>query len=162
MNGCVFAGTFDPITIGHEEIIRLCIKKYGKVMVVVGQNPQKTQMLSESDRLELVKATFSGEPQVQVVLYSLVKDKYAEFLKNSGFTVYIRGIRNQRDLELEDKMKSINAKLYPFISTEYIYAKNNVEVSSSMVRDAIANGQNFLKYIPQKAQKLAQKIMLNK
>ncbi len=165
MKGCVFAGTFDPITVGHEQIINKSLSVYGRVLVVVGKNPKKTSFLSEEDRVALVKAAFDGLENVAVVAYSQVENGYADFLKDSGYTVYVRGIRNQADLQMENAMKQVNAKLYPFIQTDYVYAEGEVaQVSSSLVRQLIAEGKDWLHLIPPKAKSLAKKIVdrLNK
>lgn len=160
MKGCVFAGTFDPITIGHEHVINECLSKYGKVLVVVGKNPRKTQLFSEEDRVALIKQAFSGQKDVEVLAYSTKADGYAEFLRQNDYDVYVRGIRNQADLKMENAMKDINAKLYPFIKTEYINVTGEVaSVSSSDVRERILNGKDWLEYIPQKAQSLAKSLV---
>lgn len=150
MKTCVFAGTFDPITLGHQNVIQKCLEKYQKVLVVVGQNPNKTTFFTESQRLRMVEKTFENQENVQVVAYSSLKDEYAEFLKSQNVTVYVRGIRNQNDLEFERLMEQKNKEIYPFIVTEYEYCDEQfASISSTLVRDAIKNGADYNKFVPQ-------------
>lgn len=159
MKTCVFAGTFDPITVGHYDIVKKCAEKYQKVLVVIGQNPEKQCMLSESQRLQTVKKAFEGILGVEVYLYSSLQERYADFLKEQNATVYVRGIRNQKDLEFEKKMEEKNKKIYPFITTEYIWSEDYQEVSSSAVKQKIKEGKEFLSLIPQNARAFLQEIL---
>lgn len=149
MNVCLFAGTFDPITIGHVNVIEKCIKQYNKVILVIGQNPQKSTFFSEEQRFMLVKQAFKDNPNVEVYLYSQYKDDYLKFLKDKKVTVYARGIRNQTDIDFERNMEQANKVLYPFIKTEFIYCDNDYKkVSSSTVKNLIERGENYLQFIP--------------
>ena len=147
MKVCVFAGTFEPFTVGHEQIVRKCIEKFDKVYVVIGKNPNKQSLLTDAEKLEIISACFCGA-NVCVVAYSQIAD-YSKFLKEKGITVYVRGIRDDKDLEFERKMEKENLKLYPFIQTEYVYADLPFkEVSSTLVRQKIANGESVAHLIP--------------
>lgn len=160
---CVFAGTFDPITIGHERIINECVKRYGKVIVVIGDNPHKTTMFSCEDRKKAVQATFSSTDKVQVILYDDYSENYSEFLIKNGITTYVRGIRNDTDIEFENAYKKVNEKLYPFIQTVYIKAdEDKAFISSTAVREMIASGKDYKKYVPQAAYETIKKILQTK
>ena len=149
MKTCVFAGTFDPVTTGHKNIIDKCLELFDKVLLVVGRNPQKSCLLSESDRIKLLKLLYGDNDRVEVVLYSDYQDNYTEFLQSKNACVYARGIRNDIDLEFEKAMEEKNKKLYPFIKTEYINCdKEYKNVSSTLVKSAIKDGKEFLQYIP--------------
>ncbi|MBR5900061.1 MAG: pantetheine-phosphate adenylyltransferase [Clostridia bacterium] len=150
MKGCVFAGTFDPITVGHQNVIEKCLKAYGKVLVVVGKNPKKTCAFTEKDRLDWTKRTFKDYTGVEVIAYSQIEGEYADYLKEKGYLIYARGIRDQKDLEMENAYKDINAKIYPFVTTEYVYPDERfATVSSSMVKQKMILGQDYLEFIPQ-------------
>ena len=154
MKTCVFAGTFDPITIGHYFIIDKCSKQYEKVLVVIGQNPKKQCLLNEEQRLALVKKAFGDHINVQVYLYSTYKERYADFLKENNATVYVRGIRDQKDFEFEKQMEQKNKEIYPFITTEYIWCDEYKEVSSSLVKQNVLEGKEYISLIPEKARQL--------
>jgi len=149
-NNCVFAGTFDPITIGHTQLINKCIENYDKVFVVVGENPNKTPLLPISVRLDAVKQTFNDK--VIVVNYQDYKENYRKFLLDNDIKFYVRGIRNDIDLEYEKEYAQKNAKLYPEITTVFIKADEELkDVSSSVIRELIQNKKDYLSFIPQGA-----------
>ncbi len=150
MESCVFAGTFDPVTKGHENVINKCIKKYRKVFVVVGINDKKQSFFSEEERLFFLKELYKEQKKVEVLAYSKLKDNYAEFLKENQVSVYVRGIRNEKDLEYENSQIEKNKKLYPFIKTEYIKVKKLNEISSSFVKELILTGKDFSEFVPKK------------
>ncbi|MBR2870565.1 MAG: 16S rRNA (guanine(966)-N(2))-methyltransferase RsmD [Clostridia bacterium] len=158
-SACVFAGTFDPVTIGHVDIIEKCEKKFDKVYVVIGQNPQKKSLFTQSQREDLLKLCFKNNKKVEVLCYSALKENYAEYLKKQGVTVYVRGIRNEIDLEYEKKSEQVNKSLYPFITTEYIECENQFKgVSSTLVKEQILKGDysNIPNSITQKIKEFLQ------
>jgi pantetheine-phosphate adenylyltransferase len=140
-SACVFAGSFDPVTIGHQEIIQKCADKFQKVFVVIGQNPKKECLFTENERQQLLQLCFKDNPKIKVIKYSDFGESYGDFLKDQGVTVYVRGIRNQLDLDFEKQNEQINNRLYPFITTEYVWCSDSVkEVSSTLVKKAILKG----------------------
>lgn len=149
MKNCVFAGTFDPITKGHFNIIEKCSKIYKEVFVVIGKNQDKTCFFSEKDRLCLTKKALSKIKNVQVVLYSTYQNDYTEFLKENDVKDYVRGIRNDVDLEFEEGYKKVNATLYPFIETVYIRPDKEYEnISSTIVKTLIKENKDYTNLIP--------------
>ena len=82
MKNAVFAGTFDPLTVGHVNIINKCLKAYGRVIVVVGENPDKKPLFPRSVRLKALKAAFGGEGRVDVLSYADVKN-FPAYLKEN-------------------------------------------------------------------------------
>lgn len=155
MNGnsrvCVFAGTFDPVTAGHENIIEKCLGKYSRVIVVLGDNPDKTPFFTLEDRLRLLKTLFADDPRVEITTFAERSANYAEFLRDNGVTDYVRGIRNEKDREYEDAYARKNAELYPFVKTVYFAPGTEFAgVSSSLVRERIKNGADFSPFIPKK------------
>ena len=183
MAKCVFAGTFDPITIGHADIINQCATKYQKVLVVIGRNPLKDCLLTEPERLALTKKAFENNKKIEVVLYSDYLDKYPQFLqengevvlfsdyhdnypqflKDNGYTVYVRGVRNQVDYDFERQMEQKNLSKYPFITTEYVWSSEEMAgVSSSLVKRLIVDGKDYKKYIPKECHELLQQLLNNK
>lgn len=154
----VFAGTFDPVTVGHESVILKALDKYGRVLVVLGENPNKTPFFSKKDRLTMLKETFLKKRGVEIYDYSVIDD-YAEFLKGENAAVYVRGIRNEEDIQYEKDYEKKNAELYPWVKTEYISAEEYAGVSSGKVRLGLKNGQDVSPFIPEKARKLFKNII---
>ena len=153
MKTCIFAGTFDPITVGHESVIKKCIDKYGKVLVVVGSNAEKSTFFTDKERTKLVSQTFSDYSAVTVLNYLEIEDEYKEYLMQSGARIYIRGIRNRKDLKFEKKMKKRNKEIYPFIKTKFIKCSKKYKgVSSSEVRALITSGGDYIDLVPKQIQ----------
>ena len=143
---CVFAGTFDPVTKGHLDIIKKAENEFFKVHVAVMVNKDKTPMFPLATRLELLNTLFAGDPQVTVV-YSdgLVVD----YLKKVGTDYYVRGVRNAEDLEYEKKNEELSRAIYPDIKTIYYKAdKSLIKCSSSAFKEAYFSGGNYKKYLP--------------
>lgn len=145
---CVFAGTFDPVTKGHENVIDKCLKTYARVFVVIGENGDKTPAFSLAERKEILTCALKNKPRVTVEAYSDYKDRYAEFLKENGITAYVRGIRSEKDIEYENAYLKVNAKLYPFVKTVYITPDAEfANISSSLVRETLNKGEDVSAYL---------------
>lgn len=141
---CVFAGTFDPVTKGHENIIKRCLKEYSRVVVVIGENADKSPLFSLEQRKRFLLTALRGYKRVTVTTFAEHKSNYAEFLKDNEITVYVRGVRSEKDREYEENYARKNAVYYPFVKTEYMIAENGLDgISSSLVRDRISVGADF-------------------
>ncbi len=146
MKTCVFAGTFDPITTGHEFVIKKCLTVFDKVVVAVGDNKAKSPLFSESERISLIEKTFENEPRVEVKRFD---GMLVDFMKENGITVNVRGIRNQDDYKYETTMSRYNLDMYPELLTVYIPTPVELEyISSSAVRNIIALKGDCSKYLP--------------
>ena len=152
---CVFAGTFDPIHIGHINIIGKCAKLYNKVFVVLGENQSKKEYFTREQRLEILKTAVKEIDKVEVIDYLDYKERYIDFLNKNGVKVYVRGIRDQKDIKFEEKYKNKNQKIYPFINTIYISADSEVVgVSSTLIKEKIKKGESIKEYLPKNCYKL--------
>lgn len=150
MKKCVFAGTFDPFTNGHKDIVERCITLFDKVFIVVGENPSKVPLFDIETRLAAIRAEYDGNPAVCVTAYSQTDD-YARFLKDNGITAYVRGIRDERDLAYERQFEAQNKKLYPDVQTVYLFAEGQKGVSSTLVRSLLQEGKDVANLIPPRA-----------
>lgn len=160
----VYAGTFDPITIGHENSVLSALDIFGKLYLVIGENPKKTPYLTMEERFELVKATFIGK-NVEILKYSDFENQnaYTDFLTENGVKYYVRGIRNTEDFSYEKKAEKRNSYIYPNIVTVYLFCRKEFKnVSSSKVKSLIKKDENAELYIPVSAQKLFAEIMLKR
>lgn len=160
----VYAGTFDPVTVGHEQSVLSALSAFNKVILVVGENAKKEPVFSEEERTELVKAAFQGK-NVEVVRYSdfAGETEYAEFLKKSSVIYYVRGIRSEADFAYEKKAERRNSAVYPFIKTAYIFCDEKFKaVSSTKVKTLIKKGADASDLIPESARKLFAEIMREK
>ena len=147
MKKCVFAGSFDPVTVGHEQTVVKCLKLFDEVVIGLLDNPEKTYAFSIEQRLEFLQKTFFkyGE-KVRVVRH---QGLLVDLLKKEGTPVYVRGIRNAVDYAYESQTNDINTELYPEILTVYLPCeKAHLAVSSSNVRTLLKNGKDVEKYLP--------------
>lgn len=133
MRIAVFAGTFDPITKGHEYVVNKALESFDKVYIVIACNDQKTPFFTTEERREFIKSTFDLNDRVEVFVHDgLMMD----FMKEKGLTHYIRGIRNDTDLSYEKKMLDFNKGVYPELNTVFIYSpKTYGKITSTAVRE---------------------------
>ena len=157
-DGCAFyAGTFGPVTVGHYSSLKATADGFGKVIAVVGENPDKTPIFSEEERENLLKRAFSGDGRISVVRYSQFggKDGYIKFLKDSGARYFVRGIRNEEDFAYEKKAERRNSAEYPDFQTAYIFCEEEYRrVRSKAVRARLKKGGDVTEFIPENAREL--------
>ena len=145
MKKAVFAGTFDPITKGHEKVIEKASKLFDEVIVAVCVNPKKSTVFSKEIRLEMIKLVVSKYKNVKAVIHDgLVVD----LMKNEGAIYYVRGVRNNTDYLYENEMYFLNKQLYPELVTMYFPCEEELTtISSTKVREAIKNGEDLQNYL---------------
>ncbi len=144
---CVFAGTFDPLTVGHTYVINKCLECFDRVVVAVGVNSDKSPLFSLSERMDMIKKAFCGEQRVEVKSFD---GMLVDFMKRENITVNVRGVRNNDDYKYEANMASFNEDMYPEITTVFIPTPLSLShVSSSAVRSIISYGADIDKYVPQ-------------
>ena len=149
MKTCVFAGTFDPFTNGHEFIVNKCLDIFDRVIIAVGVNVDKKPMFTTRQRVNAIKSVFADNKKVKVYSFS---GMLVDFMKNKGVTVTVRGLRNADDYKYETTMADYNADLYPEITTLYIPTPANLSyVSSSAMRNILGLKGDIKEYIPEKA-----------
>lgn len=146
MKKCVFAGTFDPFTVGHEDTVRKCLALFDEVVVAVAENKQKRCMFSAQARVQMIRAVFADEPRVRVMRW---KGVIADLLKREGTPFYVRGIRNTVDFEYENADFYASRDLDPSLITLYIPAEQkHLHVSSTLVKNCIAFEKPYREYVP--------------
>ena len=135
----LYAGSFDPITNGHLNIIERAAKMYDSLTVVVVANPSKTGLFSIDERLEIVREVIKHIPNAEVDCFSGL---LADYVNGKGFTAYVRGIRSAADFESEIRMAQMNARLFT-CDTEIVFLMTEPEysfISSSMVKEVASLG----------------------
>lgn len=142
---CVFAGTFDPPTLGHEALIRDCLQIFDEVVVAIMVNPAKTPCFTVAQRKEMLSLAFGKENRVRVVEFS---GTVAELLAQEQTKVYVRGIRNGTDLDFENANFYASCKLDDTITAVYLPCRQHLlHVSSSMVRNSLRFGTSIDEYV---------------
>lgn len=147
----VYAGTFDPITIGHLWMIEQGAMLFDKLTVAIGINPEKRCMFSARDRLEMLKQSVERFPNVGTD--SFANKFLIAYAQSIGARVVLRGIRTESDYEYERTMRNINGDLNSCITTVFLMPPRGIaEISSSMVKGLIGpEGWEAIvrKYLPE-------------
>lgn len=143
----IFPGSFDPFTKGHQAIVEQALQFCDKVVVAIGENIAKNSLLELEARLRLIKDVYASEPRVEVTSYNSLT---VELASEMGATIIIRGVRNTIDFEYERTMAQTNLRLNPQIRTVFLATPAELmDVSSSMVRELLAFGQQVGHLLPE-------------
>lgn len=142
----MFAGSFDPPTLGHLDIIRRAAVIFDKLFVVIAVNPDKHYMFTPSDRREMLNEMTSDFENVEVCTW----DGYSvEFASQHNVGVMVRGIRTKEDFEYEYGMANTNRKLLPDIETILIPADPRYfDISSSKIKHKLSKGEDVKSLVP--------------
>ena len=145
MKKAVFPGSFDPITLGHCEIIEKACEIFDEVIVSVGNNSDKNYRFSLNQRLKFISDEFKNNSKVYVEKYQGLT---VDFCKNKNIKHIVRGLRNPADFEFEKKIALFNNSLENVETIFFLTSPKNAFISSSMVREIMDNGGNFEKFVP--------------
>jgi len=145
MRKAVFPGSFDPITLGHTDIIERALPLFDEIILAIGTNSNKNYMFSLEERLHFLKETFKNEPKITVTTYQgLTVDFCKE--QNAGFL--LRGLRNAQDLEFEKAIGQTNYKMSGIDTLFFITSSGKSHISSTVVRDIIRNNGDYEFMVP--------------
>ena len=148
---CVFAGTFDPPTLGHKNMIEACASLCDEVVVAVMHNPDKAPCFTVEQRKEMLALDVGGLPSVRSVDFS---GTVAELLEKEDTKIYVRGIRNGIDLDYENANFYASKKLDKDITAVYIPCPQELlHVSSSLVRNSLKFGTSLDEYVSEQVKK---------
>ena len=148
MRTAICSGSFDPITLGHMDIIRRAAACFDKVWVCVSPNAEKkNQMFTPEEKLQLVKLAVQDLPNVEAELWAGLLADYAVDKKADAI---VRGVRNTTDFDVEYQLALINRGIYPELETMLMPASAEYQhFSSSMAREMIRYHQPLEKYLPE-------------
>jgi len=142
----VFPGSFDPITKGHESIIRRAVPLFDHIIVAIGENPEKKSFFELERRIKWVREVFAGVSAVSVESYHGLT---VDFCKEKGARFLLRGLRTSADFEFERSIGQINKNLYPEIETVFLLTTPEyTALNSSIVREILKNGGNPSQFVP--------------
>lgn len=142
----VFPGSFDPFTIGHEEIVRRGLKIFDRIIIAVGVNAVKKEFLDVSARVRLIKKVFEDTDRVIVAPYSGLT---VDFCKQMEVHIIIRGLRTAADFEYERAVGQANRAMDSKIETVFILTSTeHTFISSTIVRNIYVNGGNVDRFLP--------------
>ncbi len=142
----VYPGSFDPVTLGHIDILERATLIFDKVVVAVLKNSDKTPLFSTAERVELLRQSIGDNPRVDVATFEGLT---VEFAKRVGATALVRGLRVVSDFESEFQMALMNRRLAPAIHTVFLMTSfANVFISSSIIREVCSIGGNIDGLVP--------------
>lgn len=143
----VFPGSFDPITKGHEDIIRRAAPLFDKIIVAIGQNQDKKVHFSLERRLEFLRFVFNSLQNVEIAQYAGLT---VDYCRKIGAQYILRGLRTSADFEFERSIAQVNKKLYPDIETVFFLTlPEYTALNSSVVRDILRHGGDPSMFIPE-------------
>lgn len=146
MTIAIYPGSFDPITNGHLDILKSGAEIFDKVIIAVSYNANKTGFLSVEERVNLIKQSTNFIPNVEVDSFEGLTVDYA---RSKGADVLLRGLRTSFDFEYELQLSQTNHALYNNIKTVFLITKPEYNfISSSMVREILANNGDISKFVP--------------
>lgn len=142
----LFPGTFDPITIGHVNLVERAMHLFDEIVIGIGHNSTKSTLFTLEQREEWIKSIFSGQPKVSVKHYEGLT---VSFCQHIGSTYILRGLRNTSDFDYEKNIAQMNKLVAPDIETIFLMCDPAyTPISSSVVRDLIRNGGDISSFVP--------------
>jgi len=146
MKTAIFPGSFDPITLGHKDIIEKSLNIFDSVIIGIGQNSEKEYMFSAERRKQFVEEAFKSINNIEVKIYD---ELTVDFCKKNNADFIIRGLRNVSDFEFEKNIALTNRKLGGIETVFLLTSAKNSFISSGIVRDLIKNNGDYSLFIPE-------------
>jgi pantetheine-phosphate adenylyltransferase len=141
----LFAGTFDPYTVGHHSIVVRALGMFDKIIVAVGRNVGKSHLHDTEERVEKIKNLYANEPRVEVASYEGLT---TDFAKEQGACCLLRGIRSVKDFEYERDLADLNRMISGIETVLLISEPQYAAISSSAVRELISYGKDVSNFLP--------------
>lgn len=145
MKKAIFPGSFDPITLGHVDVINRALPLFDEIIIAVGINTDKTYLFSLEDRVDFIKKHYANEPKVKVETYTGLT---IDFCKKLDIDFILRGLRNPADFEFEKAIAQTNRKLSTVETVFLLTSADTAFISSSIVRDVLRNGGDISGFVP--------------
>jgi len=143
----VFPGSFDPITRGHESVIRRALPLFDKIIVAIGENSEKKCYFLLEQRIGWTTRIFKSEPRIEIQVYNGLT---VDFCRKVGARFILRGLRTSADFEFERTIGQMNKIMTPDVETVFLLCSPEyASLSSSIVRDIIRNGGSVDQFVPE-------------
>ncbi|MFT5147255.1 MAG: pantetheine-phosphate adenylyltransferase [Flavobacteriales bacterium] len=145
MKKAIFPGSFDPITLGHHDIIERGVTLFDELIIAIGINADKNYMFSLEERTQFIEDSFGNNPKIKIVTYEGLT---VHFCQENKIDFILRGLRNPADFEFEKAIAHTNRDLAPIETVFLLTAASTSYISSSIVRDVIRNNGDYTKLVP--------------
>jgi len=145
MRRAIFPGSFDPLTLGHHDIITRGITLFDELIIAIGKNADKKYMFPLEQRQLFIKETFKNESKIKVLTYEGLT---VDFCQKVNANYILRGLRNPADFEFEKAIAHTNRKLSEIETVFLLTSSGKSYISSSIVRDVIRNGGDYTGLVP--------------
>lgn len=146
MKKAVFPGSFDPITLGHADVIARSLPLFDEIILAVGINADKKYMFSLEERVSFLEETFKDQPKVKVMTF---RGLTVDFCKSQNAGFLLRGLRNSTDFDFEKSIGQTNFKMSGIETVFFITSSGKSHISSTIVRDVIRNGGDYSSLVPE-------------
>ena len=146
MKRAIFPGSFDPITLGHTDVIDRALGLFDEIVIAVGVNVDKKYMFNVETRVRMIEAVYGNNPKIKIESYKGLTVHYA---KSKQASFILRGLRNPNDFEFEKSIAQTNRVLGGIETVFILTAIETSHISSSIVRDIIRNGGSVEKLVPE-------------
>lgn len=142
----VFPGSFDPITVGHESVVRRALSLFDRIIVAIGENSDKKSYFTIEQRKEWIKKVFEDEPRVSVESFSGLT---VDFCRKANARYILRGLRTAADFEFERAIAQVNkAMLYEIESVFLLTLPEHTPINSTIVREILKHGGDVSRFVP--------------
>jgi len=145
MRRAIFPGSFDPITLGHVDIVNRALPLFDEIIIAIGINSDKKYMFTLEERVNFIKENYKNEPKIKVTTYSGLTTDYC-LKMNVNFI--LRGLRNPADFEFEKAIAQTNRKLSHIETVFLLTSADTAFISSSIVRDVYRHGGDISGFVP--------------
>ena len=146
MRRAIFPGSFDPLTLGHYDIIQRGVTLFDELVIAIGSNAEKKYMFDLAQRKHFIVDAFADEPRIKVHTY---KGLTVDFCKEMDADFILRGLRNPADFEFEKAIAHTNRKLSEIETVFLLTSSGKSYISSSIVRDVIRHGGDYTGLVPE-------------
>lgn len=146
MRKAIFPGSFDPITLGHQDIIQRAIPLFDEIVIAIGINAEKKYMFPLEERKKFIEETFQNEPKISVIMYEGLTIDVCQKIKANFI---LRGLRNPADFEFEKAIAHTNRRMSKIETVFLLTAAKTSFISSSIVRDVIRNHGQYQLLVPE-------------
>lgn len=142
----LFPGSFDPITLGHLDIIERALPLFDEIQIAVGTNSAKNYLFTLEQRVSWIQETFAHEPKIKVITYEGLT---VDFAQQQGVNFLLRGLRNPADFEFEKAIAQANREMVPDLETVFLLTSARYAyISSSIVREVINHKGDYTRFVP--------------